>query len=595
MLGPITALRELDAVCDGMLSGRGGPNLPNRASLVDELQRSLNQLGMLTRQAAHESLANFQSELARLTRRLDTPSGARVLKLQLGVLLDRLDAEEVVAAAWRDTVRTFLDDDTTAETCELRVAQLTELAEHRGVDYAAWSRNAEMALGDDAHTLEFLGEPVVEQPEGREHVGGVTEERRIELCEEQLAKLPGPSQIVVWLVLDNAALPDQFLQLGPVWLFDARYWPNDYATEQIVSRIDPGLPEPPEFNDWEWASHEFAHLPAAEHRIYARVTLEDTMTASARTRARRVLQEMIDLAKSDSDWILLDGALSWRTTGWSGESYSVPDDTDTHPVKEPTATQLKRFDAALIQRWVDGNPLVAEGIADAMWAIAVERAPATSQRIMLALRTVERVLGQARESPNDSAGAPAERFLRAPWVKDTLSQEIRDAVFAAHNGVEKSFGPTELKNRLLGMITGPSTWHDLFADFLPVAPDALAALTPGSMAHRIVRDALDVLTSPEKALRRLNELGQRFDRLLARSERQRNALVHGTGTTDAALRGVDEFVRVLANYAAREALDSAESGKQPLVGLEQKRVQALERAAQLESGEAPLEVIWPAR
>jgi len=102
VLGPITALRELDAVCDGMLSGRGGPNLPNRASLVDELQRSLNQLGMLTRQAAHESLANFQSELARLTRRLDTPSGARVLKLQLGVLLDRLDAEEVVAAAWRD-------------------------------------------------------------------------------------------------------------------------------------------------------------------------------------------------------------------------------------------------------------------------------------------------------------------------------------------------------------------------------------------------------------------------------------------------------------------------------------------------------------
>jgi hypothetical protein len=213
---------------------------------------------------------------------------------------------------------------------------------------------------------------------------------------------------------------------------------------------------------------------------------------------------------------------------------------------------------------------------------------------MLALRTVERVLGQARESPHDNAAAPAERFLRALWVTDTLSHEIHDAVFAAHGGVENSFGPTELKNRLLSMLNGASTWHDLFADFLPVAPDALAALTPGSMAHRIVRDAVDVLTSPEKALTRLNELGQRFDRLLARSERQRNALVHGTGTTDAALHSVDVFVRVLAKYAAGEALNSAEGRKEPLVALEQLRIKALEQRARLEVGEAPVEVLWPA-
>jgi hypothetical protein len=595
VLGPVTALRELDAVCDGMLSGRSGPNHANRASLVEDLQHSLNQLGPLTRQAAHESLGNFQSELGRLKMRLDTPSGARVLKLQIGELLARLDVPEVVAAAWRDTVRTFLDDDTTAETCELRVAQLTELAEHRGVDYAAWSQNAEMVLGDHAPTLKFLGEPVVEQPEGKEHVGGVTEDRRIDVCEEQLAKLPGLSQIVVWLVIDNAALPNQFLQLGPIWLFDGRYWTEDCATGDIASRIDPGLPVPPEFDNWAWASQEFARLPAAEHRVYARMTLEDTMTARARARARRVLHEMIDLAKSDSDWVLLDGALSWRQTGWSGESYSAPKDTDTHPVHERTATELQRFETDFIQRWVESDPLVAEGVADALWAIAVERAPATSQRIMLALRTVERVLGQARETPHDNAAAPAERFLRALWVNDTLSHEIRDAVFAAHSGVENNFGPTDLKNRLLVMVTGPSSWHDLFANFLSVAPDALAALTPGSMAHRIVRDAVDVLTSPEKALTRLKELGQHFDRLLARSERQRNALVHGTGTTDAALRSVDMFVRVLANYAAGEALGSAEGRKQPLVALEQRRIQALEHRARLECGEAPLEVLWPAR
>jgi len=81
--------------------------------------------------------------------------------------------------------------------------------------------------------------------------------------------------------------------------------------------------------------------------------------------------------------------------------------------------------------------------------------------------------------------------------------------------------------------------------------------------------------------------------LLARTERQRNALTHGTGTTEAVVRGVDGFAVVLARYAANEMMHQASTGKEPLIELERDRVQALEREARLTAGDGPLGVLWP--
>jgi len=112
------------------------------------------------------------------------------------------------------------------------------------------------------------------------------------------------------------------------------------------------------------------------------------------------------------------------------------------------------------------------------------------------------------------------------------------------------------------------------------------------MEHRLARETVDILTSPKGALRRLNELGTRFDRLLARTERQRNALTHGTGTTNAAVSGIDSFAVVLARYAANEVMHQVITGKEPLIQLERDRAHALERDARLEAGEDPLGVLW---
>lgn len=113
------------------------------------------------------------------------------------------------------------------------------------------------------------------------------------------------------------------------------------------------------------------------------------------------------------------------------------------------------------------------------------------------------------------------------------------------------------------------------------------------MEHRLVREADAVLNSAAGARRRLGELRDRFETLLARTERQRNALTHGTGTTTAVLNHVDQFATILARYSAQEAMRQAETGKEPLVELERHRIRALEQDARLEVGHAPLDVFWP--
>lgn len=66
VLGLVTALHELEAICSSMLSGRGGPNKPNRASLHADLGAALGELGSQLHRAGGVRLANFQAELSQL-------------------------------------------------------------------------------------------------------------------------------------------------------------------------------------------------------------------------------------------------------------------------------------------------------------------------------------------------------------------------------------------------------------------------------------------------------------------------------------------------------------------------------------------------
>ena len=81
VLGPRSALAELDTVCASMREGRGGPNKGNRPSLQRDLSRALGSLGPDTQAACAPHLRDFRSELAsslnawrRLRARASSPS-----------------------------------------------------------------------------------------------------------------------------------------------------------------------------------------------------------------------------------------------------------------------------------------------------------------------------------------------------------------------------------------------------------------------------------------------------------------------------------------------------------------------------------------
>lgn len=258
VLGPVSALRELEAICSGMLAGRGGPQPGNRRSLVDDARASVKALGRAITAAIGPALTDFHGELTKTQQRLDIPQGARVINLALTPLLERLSTEAVLRAAWRDVVAAFQDVSTSAEMCELRLLQLAELAEHGGVDLADKAAFIELVLSDDVRALGMLSEPTNPDRTGR--FGGVSEERRLELCERIISAPEPRSDIAVWLVI-HAALEPVYLSLGPVQFFAGDLWPDILAPGGGLEQDDERFTAPPELADRDQALGGSAAFP----------------------------------------------------------------------------------------------------------------------------------------------------------------------------------------------------------------------------------------------------------------------------------------------------------------------------------------------
>jgi hypothetical protein len=106
----------------------------------------------------------------------------------------------------------------------------------------------------------------------------------------------------------------------------------------------------------------------------------------------------------------------------------------------------------------------------------------------------------------------------------------------------------------------------------------------GCMSATAGRLAGSGLQSPQAALTKLADIGAWFERMLARTCRQRNALVHGTGTVRTVLQNIDDFALLLATYAADEPLRRAQDGRKPLTDFELDRVQFLDHMEVVRSG-----------
>jgi hypothetical protein len=159
----------------------------------------------------------------------------------------------------------------------------------------------------------------------------------------------------------------------------------------------------------------------------------------------------------------------------------------------------------------------------------------------------------------------------------TLTNERNDAAIVAVNGVEGKADISLCQSRWR-VVAPPEGWSvATFArEFGALVEQVMGSLDDVSMPPRILREAAVVLTTPEGALMRVQLPDSRFDRLSRRTERQRNALTHGPGTTDAAILSVDDFVVVLARFIGQEVTRQATTRPGPLVEFERQRVQAVD-------------------
>lgn len=599
ILGPVAALGELERVCEAMLGGRGGPRDDDRGSLVKDIKSMRGALGPAVAAALGQPLNVFISDLSGSI--LKTPQGARALHLSATSLLERLVDAAVARAAWLDVVETFEADINSAELCEQRIMILREICEARGQEWGTFgtSHGLERLLSDDASAASQYGAgygPV----EG--DFAGLTEQTRVDMCADLVAQDALRGDVAVWFLIQDAYI-DFWQRIGPLELFNAHLMPEGVRSGGNLEQIN-GYQPPPELEDWEEASLWLGKVdvPNDEHAVLARVWMPGSLVQRAPTKAAEILRSLVEVANDNSDWRIQDGAAGcWIGQSWFGSILHYEPPTADHgrfghPVFEPTGKSLAAFEPAFVERLAVGDEVAQEAIEDARWVIAVSRAPTAAQRVALGTRAVERVLSVAR-AENENWKDVSRRYLLAPWTKLQIDRWIQAAAVNARMGVAKTHGRGSeifgwVDHRVYPRAEGePGISYqsavgiaDLESYFGPL--DALIAR--GLTEHRSSALALRVLNQPKVAQGFLKEIESRFEVLLARLARSRNAIIHGQRPSAATLGTIDGFVRDLGRLVAADMMRSAETGEAALARLQEWRVELAEVREALDSGRRPV-------
>jgi hypothetical protein len=595
-LGPISALQELE-----LIAGRGFINSRDAESLKVDVREALNDLGARTREAARLEIDGFLRGMGDLRKRIADPASRASLRAEVDTVLARLSDDDVRSAAWRDAAGEFLRSDRSAERCELRLLQLRELAEHAGFDWQYLSGQLDFVLEDRRVVIASL---LPEVPEEGEEIAGLTEQARLDLCASRVAEGVGRIDAAVWFVIAHEAMNVPWISLGPVQFFTGGLWHEGLLPGGELSVHEPDFVPPPELADVSDAEAWMQRIDRSQV-LLARIWLTDVPRGRAETQAREVLEASIELAHPDSSWEVYEGALAWTLAGgWFGRSFLSPTEArkhaaPVHPVFEPTAENLQDLDVRLIERLASQEKETASAVHDTRLDLAIARNQSPELRVALGTRPIERALSASASQERKWVKVAAD-YLLAPWIKYTLYDELFDA---ARSGLAvpeyQAVSPQQEKefSRLDALIWCPERpGRRLFslAGFRQAAADLLSAVDDeGTAAHRLVSAAAEILASHITAAERLDQLQLRFHRLLVRSERQRNTIIHGGLPPAGLLANVDAFLRTLGAYAAQDALRHTQPGEVPLERLKREREEFLEAMSAIEAGGNLIDCLFP--
>ena len=213
------------------------------------------------------------------------------------------------------------------------------------------------------------------------------------------------------------------------------------------------------------------------------------------------------------------------------------------------------------------------------------------------VRALERALPTDRDNADIRAWPKsAQRYLKDVWSTEQLGDWLVDTTLAAVEMIradERADGAAEvsgIEDQLL--VHGSRTMTICHDKLLEHVTELADTLTEGTMGQRLVREAARRTASGPNTVTWLDDFGRRFDRLIARAERQRNAAVHGATTIPAVLETVEPLMARLSGRIVGEKLEAAATGVPALDAMEDARYNVLARKDRLRKGGTAREVLF---
>ncbi len=424
---------------------------------------------------------------------------------------------------------------------------------------------------------------------------GVSLDRRLELCMGQVVRPPPQGELKIWFVIGHARLASTYLRVGPIQFFPADLWPD--AIRDGCPAIDTReFDRPTELED-EWSNLYFGDLPRP-NTVLARVEIPHGPIAHARDRARDLLQGMIEAVGGNSGWLVLEGSAAYsEQTGWFGDMpIREPSSEDRflrygNPRDDPTGAQLAAFDPGFVQALVEGSGAAREAVEEVRWELAA-RESGPAQRLALRVRTLERALPVSRKAKL-SLGDAAARHLQGAWSWERFAGQLTDLAFSIPYGRGSNEEIERLRSKLMNF--GPQGRVRLSTENVASSVSQLADVVPAATVEgRLARELAQDLSSGDNALHRLKHWDSVFRTLLARSVRQRNAILHGAATVPAVIATCERFLAELTRLILGQRIIGAAQSTDLLARLEQVRGQCLARREKLADGLDPGRALFSA-
>jgi hypothetical protein len=593
-LGPLSALQELVALRDSAVP----ESATDRASLQGDLAASLDGLGENLAKEIGAAVDDFKrNTLPQTPELLRTREGLQVAAASAQILIERLEADAAVKAAWGDTVNSFRANDG-YDVCLRHLDIVREMVGARGHAWVTEVERIAQVINDDALHIARAGTTEVIYPGQDRGSAGLSETERLSIIEDDLARQAGDEEVSVWLLISNAAIVDGFLTSGPIRFFDARFIRN-----RLLNRpIDPRPFEPTIStlrNSEYFAAHLLGDVDEEEQAVLVQVPARGNR-ANAVAWAREIVSGILDVAAlgvSRPGWNLEDGYFVVdQAGGWSSRRFRLKNPLDWFRYQPDR--DLAEVDNDLISAWVEGDSAAADAVELARWDKALDIASNEAFRVALGVRNLERVLPAARiprgKEPNSHWREVASYYLKEVWCWRTLRLDLNNAIFYATTPSEESDfeAGDDSTSRFYSGFREIADPNGLSVAELITGASAIAGLfDPGSSRGRLVSTISRRTRDPEAVLAWLNELGREFDVLLARAARQRNATVHGSATVATVVNTVLPFVSDLGRQVVETSLAAAASRRPRILAFEAARLEAIEHTAQLAQGVSLVELV----